>query len=126
MNDDKNNPTQPPVGASVPPTEVSSTRASPGAPVHEERTQPFRLKDMAPRLAQRRRRTFAAELTFKRGRTDVRIPLDRSETVIGRDPTCDIVLADKPVSARHARVRRSAGGYFELEDLASTNGTLVD
>lgn len=109
--------------ASVPPTEVSATRPSPPP---EERTQPFRLRDLAPRLAQRRRRATAAELTFKRGRTDVRIPMDRSETVIGRDPTCDIVLSEKSVSARHARIRRNAGGFFELEDLASTNGTAVD
>jgi hypothetical protein len=92
----------------------------------EERTQPFRLRELAPRLAQRRRRTTAAELMFKRGRTDVRVPLDRSETVIGRDPTCDIVLAEKAASARHARIKKGAGGFFELEDLSSTNGVFVD
>ncbi len=63
---------------------------------------------------------------FKRGRNDVRIPLDRSETVIGRDPTCDIVLAEKSASARHARIKKGAGGFFELEDLSSTNGVFVD
>ena len=52
--------------------------------------------------------------------------MDRSETVIGRDPTCDIVLGEKSVSGRHARIRRNAGGFFELEDLASTNGTSVE
>lgn len=109
---------------STPPTEVSATR--PSSPPAQERTQPFRLKDLAPRLSQRRRRTTAAELTFRRGRTDVRIPLDRSETVIGRDPTCDIILAEKSASARHARIYRNAGGFFELEDLASTNGIAVD
>ena len=56
----------------------------------------------------------------------MRIPLDRSETVIGRDPTCDIVLAEKSASARHARIRRNAGGFFEIEDLASRNGIAVD
>jgi len=56
----------------------------------------------------------------------VRVPLDRSETVIGRDPACDIVLAEKSVSARHARITRGAGGYFKVHDLDSTNGVLVE
>jgi pSer/pThr/pTyr-binding forkhead associated (FHA) protein len=92
----------------------------------EDKTQPFRLRDLAPRLAQRRRRGTGAELSFRRGRADVRVPLERSETVIGRDPTCDLVLADPMASARHARIFRGAGGYFVLEDLGSTNGVFVD
>jgi S-DNA-T family DNA segregation ATPase FtsK/SpoIIIE len=81
---------------------------------------------MAVRLAQKRRRTTAGELVFRRDRTDVRVPLDRSETVIGRDATCDIVLNEPAASARHARIVRTAGGYFELQDLRSANGTVVD
>jgi pSer/pThr/pTyr-binding forkhead associated (FHA) protein len=92
----------------------------------EDRTQPFRLRELAYRLAQRRRRATGAELTFKRARADVRVPLERNETVIGRDPTCDIVLAEPTASARHARIVRGDGGYFELEDIGSTNGVLVD
>ncbi len=98
----------------------------PTAPVVEDTTQPWRLRDIASRLAQRRRRSLGAELTFKRGRTDVRVPLERTETVIGRDTSCDIVLVERTVSARHARVVRGAGGYFEIEDLASTNGVIVE
>lgn len=30
------------------------------------------------------------------------------------------------MSARHARIVRTAGGYFQLQDLGSTNGILVD
>ncbi len=96
------------------------------APPGDEKTQPWRLRELAPRLAQRRRRALGAELTFKRARADVRVPLERNETVIGRDPTCDIVLAEPTVSARHARIVRGAGGYFELVDLRSTNGIVVD
>lgn len=112
-------PTTPPADA-APPSSTTTT-----APV-DEKTQAFRLKDAAPRLAQRRRRGIAAELTFRRQRTDVRVPLDRSETVIGRDPGCDIVLSEKSASARHVRIVRAAGGYFEVEDLDSTNGLIVD
>lgn len=77
-------------------------------------------------MAQKRRRSTAGELTFRRHKADVRVPLDRSETVIGRDPACDIVLPELTVSARHARITRTAGGYFEIEDLDSENGVIVD
>lgn len=56
----------------------------------------------------------------------MRVPLDRSETVIGRDTSCDIVLPEPSASARHARIIRTGGGYFELQDLGSTNGIIVD
>jgi pSer/pThr/pTyr-binding forkhead associated (FHA) protein len=97
-------------------------------PPKEEKTQPFRLRDLAHKMAQRRRRTTAAELTFKRGKgaAEVRVPLERTETVIGRDPVCDIVLSEKAASARHARIRRGPGGFYELEDLGSSNGVFVD
>jgi pSer/pThr/pTyr-binding forkhead associated (FHA) protein len=97
-----------------------------GPAAADEKTQPWRLRELAPRRAQRRRRALGAELTFKRARADVRVPLERNETVIGRDPGCDIVLVEATASARHARVFRGAGGYFELEDLGSTNGVVVD
>lgn len=106
----------------------SQKAPEPEKPPPEEKTQPFRLKDLAPKLAQRRRRTTAAELTFKRGKNaaEVRVPLERSETVIGRDAVCDIVLSEKTASARHARIRRTTGGFYELEDLGSSNGVFVD
>ncbi len=103
-----------------------SDESSGDAPPADEKTQTWRLRELAPRHAQRRRRGLGAEVTFKRGRTDVRVPLERNETVIGRDPSCDIVLAEATASARHARIVRGAGGYFELEDLGSTNGIVVD
>lgn len=123
--------TTPGSSTNAPAAETSKSQASPAAtpaPPKEEKTQPFRLRDLAPKLAQRRRRSTAAELTFKRGRggAEVRVPLERSETVIGRDPVCDIVLAEKSASARHARIRRNAGGFYEIEDLGSRNGVFVD
>ena len=103
-----------------------SDESAGGPTTPDDKTQPWRLRELAPRLAQRRRRALGAELTFKRARAEVRIPLERNETVIGRDPTCDIVLVEPSASARHARIVRGAGGYFELEDLGSTNGVVVD
>jgi cytochrome P450 / NADPH-cytochrome P450 reductase len=45
--------------------------------------------------------------------------------VIGRDPSCDIVIADARVSSRHA-VLRSEDGQWVLEDGNSTNGTFAE
>jgi signal transduction histidine kinase len=57
------------------------------------------------------------------GRRD--FELDRDVTVLGRDPSCDIVLTPVNVSRRHARIIRRLDGYY-LEDLGSTGGTLVN
>jgi serine phosphatase RsbU (regulator of sigma subunit) len=51
-------------------------------------------------------------------------PLDREETVLGRDAACDISLDDHEISKRHARIVRKADGFY-LEDLGSTNGTRI-
>ncbi|MGE5434078.1 MAG: FHA domain-containing protein [Candidatus Doudnabacteria bacterium] len=45
--------------------------------------------------------------------------------VIGRSPGADIVIGDDFVSGRHARLSPSGGGVA-LEDLESTNGTLLN
>lgn len=110
-------------------TPGESSKAQPAPPPpKEEKTQPYRLRELAGRLAQRRRRSTAAELTFKRGKSgaEVRVPLERTETIIGRDSTCDIVLSEKSASLRHCSIKRNAGGFFEVCDLESTNGVWVD
>ena len=45
-------------------------------------------------------------------------------TVIGRGDEADIKLTDRFASERHARVTRTASGFL-LEDIGSTNGTLL-
>ncbi len=47
------------------------------------------------------------------------------ELLIGRDEGCDVVLSDLCVSRRHARLRFRDGRWI-LQDLDSTNGTLVN
>ena len=44
---------------------------------------------------------------------------------LGRDKANDIILDDKLVSRRHAVIQKIKDEYF-LEDLGSTNGTLVN
>lgn len=50
---------------------------------------------------------------------------ESNKITIGRDPACDLVIDNKLVSGRHARITRVDAGY-RLEDLGSTNGTLLD
>jgi len=52
-------------------------------------------------------------------------PLNKPEMVIGRDLTVDIVVNDVEVSRKHAHLIAQQGGYL-LEDLGSTNGTVVN
>lgn len=52
--------------------------------------------------------------------------LDGAATRLGRDPSNDIVLADRTVSAFHARIQRRPDGELELVDCQSTNGTLLN
>jgi transcriptional regulator with PAS, ATPase and Fis domain len=50
---------------------------------------------------------------------------DPGEWVIGRGADADVVVEDRQVSRRHARLRLSAG-VLAIEDLGSRNGTLVN
>lgn len=45
--------------------------------------------------------------------------------MIGRDPDCDIVVADPFVSRKHAKIFYRDGKWF-IEDVGSKNGTYVD
>ena len=58
-----------------------------------------------------------AALQFPRG--------DGNLFSIGRDASCDLLIADMTVSRVHARLERTADGWL-LTDLASTNGTRVN
>ncbi len=61
-------------------------------------------------------------LALTRGMKGARWVLDRPDFVIGRGAECDLTVADRQVSRRHARIRRARDG-FVLEDLGSKNGT---
>lgn len=47
------------------------------------------------------------------------------ELLVGRHPDCDVVLDDLTVSRRHARLH-FRDGHWVLQDLESTNGTLLN
>ena len=52
------------------------------------------------------------------------LPLSSSAILIGRAPSCTLVLDDDYSSSRHARIFPS-GDQWILEDLGSTNGTFI-
>lgn len=52
------------------------------------------------------------------------LPLSSSAILIGRSPSCTLVLDDDYSSSRHARIFPS-GDQWILEDLGSTNGTFI-
>lgn len=54
-----------------------------------------------------------------------RFPLEKDEIWLGRDPANDIVIADPEISRRHARFLLR-GSTYVVEDMGSTNGTLVN
>jgi len=49
----------------------------------------------------------------------------KTETVLGRDESVDIVISDQLVSRRHARITWREDRYW-IEDLGSSNGTFVN
>ncbi|MGB5831454.1 MAG: FHA domain-containing protein [Thiohalocapsa sp.] len=50
---------------------------------------------------------------------------DRDQITVGRDPGSDLIIDNIGVSQNHARSFREGGSYW-IEDLQSTNGTLVN
>lgn len=54
------------------------------------------------------------------------IPLPEGEVTLGRDPTNAVPVVDPSVSRKHCLIRRSEDGRFQIKDLDSRNGTVVN
>ncbi|WP_265522429.1 FHA domain-containing protein FhaB/FipA [Oerskovia flava] len=91
--------------ASAPTPAQAPARTAPAAPAASS-NEPTRLVVVAGAL---------------RGTT---IPLSTSSILIGRAPSCTLVLDDDYSSSRHARIFPQAGAWY-VEDLGSTNGTYI-
>ncbi len=57
--------------------------------------------------------------------TGLEVVLDRERIVIGRGRKADLALAEATISRAHALLGFDSEGFF-VEDLGSTNGTLVN
>lgn len=57
--------------------------------------------------------------------TGMTLPLGSAPVLIGRSPSCTLVLDDDYASGRHARLYPDEHAWW-LEDLNSTNGTFID
>lgn len=66
------------------------------------------------------------QLVVRSGPTPGKIfPIMKTEVIIGRDPSAEILINDAEVSRHHAVIKLQAEGYV-VEDLGSTNGTIVN
>ena len=54
----------------------------------------------------------------------ITIPLGSAPVLVGRAPTCTLVIDDDYCSARHCRIF-AENGQWKVEDLGSTNGTYL-
>ena len=66
--------------------------------------------------------TFYVEI--EEGKESLR-QFTQTEIVLGRDASCDLCIMDEALSAHHARVIYHHGQWW-LEDLNSTNGTILN
>ena len=53
------------------------------------------------------------------------IEIGQDQVLVGREPTCDVVLTDGSVSRKHARLEKR-GRIWTVVDQGSANGTFVD
>ena len=57
---------------------------------------------------------------------DQTIPLPDGEATVGRDPANVVAVVDPSVSRKHCLLRREEDGCFQIRDLDSRNGTIVN
>jgi len=54
------------------------------------------------------------------------IPLPEGEVTLGREPSNEVAVVDPSVSRKHCLLRREEDGRFQIRDLDSRNGTVVN
>lgn len=82
------------------------------------------LKQQGDKLAVQKKPAITLFVTFDQGKEGLH-RFSQPEVLIGRDPNCDLSLMDEALSAHHARLSHHHGQWW-LEDLNSTNGTLLN
>jgi adenylate cyclase len=69
------------------------------------------------------RRKTSANLTLTFGGVGYTFPTEKFVFWLGRDDTCDLVIAEKTASRQHAHIDWRDGQFFLVDD--STNGTYI-
>jgi class 3 adenylate cyclase len=69
------------------------------------------------------RRNAATNLTLTLAGKALNFPLEKTCLWLGRENTCELMIAEKTASRRHARIDRRDGQYFLVDD--SMNGTYI-
>jgi adenylate cyclase len=65
----------------------------------------------------------AAELLVRHGAKEIVLGSERTALLLGRDPACDLVLADPKASRQHARIEKRRDKFFLTDQ--SSNGTYL-
>lgn len=89
----------------------------------DEATQVHELKNLLPQTEEKPR---SACLVVLSGSDIGRMHRVGPLTLLGRSRKCQILLEEDGVSREHAQLRRDRNGQFVIEDLGSTNGTLLN
>ncbi|MDJ0764356.1 MAG: GGDEF domain-containing protein [Myxococcota bacterium] len=105
---------------------IKETFVEASPPFHEETTDKFEIspivEDVLRASREEKKPCFILVLGQEVGRI---MPLTRRRIIIGRDPTCDEVIAGQGVSRQHAEVIQIDANTFQIRDLNSTNGIYV-
>ncbi|MBI9113837.1 FHA domain-containing protein FhaB/FipA [Sanguibacter suaedae] len=101
-------------------TRITSRKGAPREDLVTQTGMPTPQRQQAAQVRNRPTRLVVTEGPL-RGTT---LPLSSSAILIGRAPSCTLVLDDDYSSSRHARIFPS-GDQWVLEDLGSTNGTFI-
>lgn len=90
-----------------------------------EATRVAHIKELQDELRARSQRDRAYLIVLQGSNVGEMHEIDSAETVLGRGQTSSLRLNDEGVSRKHARINR-AGDKYIIEDLNSSNGTLVN
>ena len=82
------------------------------------------FKQQGNKLATQKKPGITISIKTGQGKESTRQFL-QPQIMIGRDTKCDVYIKDEALSAHHARLTHHHGQWW-LEDLNSTNGTLLN
>lgn len=106
--------------------EKAAMTASPSAPNTPPRGRPSLAKPSLGKANRGPEPSTPGRLVITAGSLiGTNLPLGQAPVLIGRAPECTLVLTDDFASGRHARLAPGPDGWT-VEDLGSTNGTLLN